>query len=223
MYKRIYILIILSLATEYAVGQGGLQFGVVFDPTVMWFNSDNSNVVPQKTHLGFNFGMSVDYYFANNYAIASGISLFNTKSTIKYADGIARFRTSNSIVSLEAGRSIEYRIQYVNIPLGLKLKTHRIGRYVYSANMGFNTMIRASAKADFIAEDVRKYSKARVGKEVNFINMGWHFGGGASYSLGGAASVFGGISFMNTFLDMTASSRDKITSHNISFRIGVLF
>jgi len=53
--------------------------------------------------------------------------------------------------------------------------------------------------------------------------MGWHFGGGTSYSLGGEAAIFVEVTFMNTFLDMTTVSRDMITSKNLALRVGVLF
>lgn len=221
MQKRLYIIIILLFAAEYTIGQGRLKFGVLFDPTITWLQSDNMNVTPKKIHAGFNFGVSVDYYFANNYAFATGVSLFNTGGTLTYTDGVARFRTNQDEVSIKPGSDITYRIQYVKIPLGLKFKTHRIGRYVYFANLGVNPMARALARADFTDENDKEYDSVNVNNEVNFFNMGWFFGGGASYSLGGNAAIFAGINFMSTFIDMT--SRDFITSRNLSLRIGVLF
>jgi len=219
--KRIYIIIILLCAAKYSIGQDGVKFGVMFDPTIMWFQSDSRTVVPQNSSMGFNLGMSLDYFFANNYAFATGISLFNTGCTLKYLNGIT-IRTKEEKVTIAAEEDVKYRIQYINLPAGLKFKTHRIGRYEYSANMGFNVMVRATAKGTFDVEDL-KYEKVSVKEEVNFFNMGWHFGGKASYSLGGAAAIFAGVSYMHTFLDMTSAAGGKITSNNISIRLGVLF
>jgi len=209
----------LLFATEYAVGQRELKFGILFDPTVMWYQSNNKNVTSEKAHLGFNFGMSLDYYFANNYAFATGISLFNTRSTVSYANGI-ELKISGKNMQVTSDDDVKYRIQYIKIPVGLKFKTHKIGRYVYFANLGLNPMVRVSAKADFISEE-KEYSKEGVNKEVNFLNIGWHFGGGTTYSLGGEAAIFAGLSFMSTF--SSTLSRDVITSRNLSLRIGVLF
>jgi hypothetical protein len=53
--------------------------------------------------------------------------------------------------------------------------------------------------------------------------LGWHFGVGAQYSLGQEASIFGGLSFMNIFTDMTKPSHDRITSENLMLKIGMMF
>ena len=219
----IYVVALLLFAAECVFGQKGLKFGVLFDPTITWFRSDNMNVTPEKAHTGFNLGMSVDHYFANNYAFTTGVSLFNTGGTLKYANRIERFSTKNNIASIAPDSEIKYRIQYVKIPVALKFKTHRIGRYVYFANLGFNPMVRTWAKASFTDENNERYNNASVTKEVNLFNAGWFFGGGGSYSLGGDAAFFVGISFMSTFFDTTTMSRDVITSRNLSLSVGVLF
>ena len=93
-----------------------------------------------------------------------------------------------------------------------------IGRIIYSANLGFDPMIRVSASAN-----INNEKGVHVNEEINFLNMGWHFGGGAQYSLGGELALFFGLSFMNTFVDMTKPMHDHISSYNLFFRLGVMF
>ena len=87
MFRKLHIVVILFLATGTVFGQG-FKFGVFFDPTITWLRSDVSDVKRDKARVGFDLGMSADYYFSQNYAFASGISLFNIGGTLKYANGV---------------------------------------------------------------------------------------------------------------------------------------
>ena len=225
MVKKAYIIItiLLFFASKSLFGQG-YQLGVFFNPTITWLQSDVKDVVPEPGNfrLGFDFGMSLDYFFTENYAFASGLSMFNTGGKLKYDKGTFRHRDNNTTVLL-AESIVNYNIQYVKIPVALKFKTHLIGRIIYSANLGLDVMFRASSNADFIDSDKENHEKINANKEINFFNLGWHFGGVASYHLGGDAFLYGGLTFMNTFTDITVPQHDMITSKNLVLRIGVMF
>jgi len=212
-----YTLIILFLASTSVFGQG-VKFGIFFDPVVTWWKSDVSDVMVEKARLGFDFGMSADCYFSENYAFATGISLFNTGGTLKYLHNDLTLYTNDGKVEIASGSTVKYKIQYVKIPVALKFKTHRIGRFVYSTNLGFDPMVRVSTRVDF-----NGLENVTANKETNLFNLGWHFGAGAQYSLGGDVAVFGGLSFMNTFIDITRPAHDNITSNHLGFRIGIMF
>ena len=208
---------VLLLAAGSVAGQG-LKFGILFDPCVTWLRSDVKDVIPDQARLGFDFGLSTDFYFARNYAYATGISLFNTGGTLLYVNGVQNFRTRNGNVEIASGDRIKYKVQYVKIPVAMKFKTHMIGRFVYSARLGFDPMVRIAAKADFNDE-----KNINVNDEIKLLNLGWHFGVGAQYSLGGELSLFGGLSLMNTLADMTQPMHDKITSNTLFLRFGIMF
>ncbi|MDR1155492.1 MAG: PorT family protein [Bacteroidales bacterium] len=218
MFRKINIVIVLLLAAGAVFGQSSnTRFGIFFDPVVTWLRSDVSDVTRDKARLGFDLGMSADIYFAKNYAFATGISLLNTGGTLKYSNEIT-LRTKDGNVPLHPDTRVSYKIQYIKLPVAFKFKTHMIGRITYSANMGFDPMVRVSTRADF--NDLKNVKATR---ETKLFNLGWHFGVGAQYSLGGEAAIFGGLSFMNTFMDITKPQHDRITSNNLVFRIGVMF
>ena len=210
------LFLILFLAAGSVFGQE-FRFGVFFDPAITWLKSDVKDVTPDGVRLGFDLGMSADYYFAQNYAFATGISLFNTGGALQYAQGIT-IRTKNEKLLLAPGEKVKYKLQYVKIPVAMKFKTHMIGRFVYFANPGFDPMIRVSARADLKGMD-----NVKVNEEIKLFNLGWHFSLGAQYSLGQDVSLMGGVTFMNTFVDITTPAHDMITSNHLVFRIGVLF
>ena len=216
MFRKIYLVGLLFFAMGLVSGQG-VKFGIKFDPTITWLRSDVKEVMPYRAYLGFDLGMTVDNYFSKNYAFATGISLFNTGGTLKYLKAIELF-TKDGKIKIEPGDNVKYKVQYVKVPIAMKFKTHMIGRFVYSANLGFDPMIRISGRADFYNE-----KSANVNDEIKFLNAGWHFGGGAHYSLGGEVALFFGLSYMSAFMDMTKPAFDMITSNNLFYRIGIIF
>jgi len=216
MSKKFSVTFILFFVMNSIFGQG-FRFGVLFDPTITWLRSDVNDVTRDGARLGFDLGMLADYYFAQNYAFATGISLFNTGGTLQYAQGID-IRTKDEKVTIDPGGKVKYKLQYVKIPVAMKFKTHMIGRFIYFANLGFDPMVRVTARAD-----VNGMDNITVNKEVKLFNMGWHFGAGTLYSLGQDVSLMFGLSFMSTFIDITTPAHDMITSNNLLFRIGVVF
>ena len=216
MFRKICIVIVLFFAASSAFGQQ-FRFGILIDPTITWLRSDVSDVTRDKARMGIDIGMSVDYFFSENYAFATGISMFNMGGTLKYDKGIT-LHTKDGNIAVEPGDKVKYKVQYVKIPVGLKFKTHEIGRFTYSANLGVDPMIRVSTRVDY--GDVKG---VKAVKETKLFNFGWHFGLGAQYSLGEDAAIFGGLSFMNTFSDLTKPAHDRITANNLALRIGVMF
>jgi len=219
--RNISIAVILFLATSSVFGQD-IRFGILFDPTITWLRSDINTVKRDKARMGFDIGMTADYYFSRNYALSSGVSLFNMGGRLTYTDGIT-LRTKARDEQIKKEGKVKYIIQYIKIPASLKLKTVEIGRITYSANLGFDLLMRVSTRVTYINMNDEVVKKAKANQETKFFNLGCHFGGGAQYSLGGDTSIFAGLSFMNTFGDITKRSHDKITSNNLVLRIGVMF
>jgi opacity protein-like surface antigen len=62
-----------------------------------------------------------------------------------------------------------------------------------------------------------------ISDEINLFNMGYHFGAGAEYSLGGNTAVVFGITYSNGFSDITKNTNDKITTSSFAIRLGLLF
>ena len=221
MFRKIFIVLILSLSTGSVFGQG-IKFGVFFDPVVTWWKSDVDDVTVGNARLGFDFGISADYYFARNHAFATGISLFNTGGTLKYMHPNLVLHTKDGKVPIEPGGTVKYNVQYMKVPIALKFKTHRIGRFVYSTNLGFDPMIRVSTRVD-LNDTNNHFKNVTANQETKPFSLGWHFGAGTQYSLGGDVELFGGLSFRNTFVDITRPAHDKITSRNLVFCIGIMF
>lgn len=185
-------------------------------------SSDNDDVTNNGSRIGFNFGLTVHKYFAENYAITSGISLNHVGGKLRYADSTA-FRLQGEIDTLLQGTTITYRMQYINVPFGLTLKTNEIGYFTYFAHLGIDFQFNLKATGD----ESNGFDDKKIDKEVNFFNLGYHFGIGAEYSLGGNTSIVLGLTFNQSLIDVTKDfddqPNDRIVINNIALRVGVNF
>ncbi|MDA3781377.1 MAG: porin family protein, partial [Bacteroidales bacterium] len=171
------------------------------------------------TKFGFNIGLSVDNYFAANYAFSTGISINNVGGSLSFDD--KKYISIHDINdSLDAGSTLEYNLQYINVPLGLKLKTNEIGYISFYTNLGLNTGIRIKSTG---TSEPNSIDKENINDEINLFNLGYYIGGGIEYSLGGNSAITAGLTYTNGFMDITKPDNNKVTLSNVALRVGVLF
>lgn len=228
MKVRIYIVnillvsLFLSLMPQKAVSQE-IQIGLYSEPLISWFSSDTEHASNDGARPGLAFGLTYDRYFARNYAFSSGISIINASGRLNYSDTIL-IRFKNSETELDAGDNITYRIQYLSIPLGIKLKTNQIGYMTFFANTGINPKVVIGGKGDIPSQDIKKIN---ITEELRLFNLGYYITIGTEYSLGGNTAVVVGIGYEDNFMDVTkdfaGQAEDKINHHILRFRIGLNF
>jgi hypothetical protein len=59
--------------------------------------------------------------------------------------------------------------------------------------------------------------------EMHWYNLGYYIGGGVEYSIGGTTAIVAGLTYKNGFLDVTEKENLKLTTGNLSLRLGILF
>jgi hypothetical protein len=215
---------LLVFANSYS--QQKISLGVHADPIIGWFGSDNSTIKNEGARPGFNFGISYNKYFGDNYSFSTGINLISAGGRLTSSD-TTRFELENyqdGIAKVIPGEAITYRIQYLSIPLGIKMQTNQIGYVTFFTDIGLDPKVVISGKADIPSLDV-KGEKALA--ELRAFNLSYHIMAGIEYSLGGSTAFVFGLGFDNNFLDITKDLNsqpvDKITHRLLSFRLGVNF
>lgn len=220
MKKRIAIYFALIFMSIPVFSQeSGFRFGITADPVISWLNPDVSSVESKGNRLGFNIGLMVDRFFANNYAFTTGLSIHNAGGSLLFKVP-SSIRTNQGTVNLPENTKVTYKLQYLHIPVGMKLFTNEIGYSTFYGQLGFNTMLNIKATG---ISNVGGVDNDNISKEINLINLGYHIGAGVEYGIGGNTRLTAGLMYMNGFTDVTNRGADKVVLQNLMIKIGVIF
>ncbi len=220
---KITLIIALISATTISNAQQTISFGVHADPVISWFSTDISKVKNDGARPGFNFGLTFNNYFTKNYSISTGITLMHTSGRLVSTDTLF-LKFTNSNVKVLPGKQVVYKIQYLAVPIGLKLQTNQIGYLTVFTDLGFVPKVAISRRADLPYLGI---SGENALNELRIFNLSYHITGGFEYSLGGSTALVFGIDFDDNFLDITkdpgTNSKDIASQKLLSFRFGVNF
>jgi hypothetical protein len=183
-----------------------LEFAVHADPVISWMGSNSSEYINEGARPGFNIGLSVLHYFDDHYAISSGISLISAGGRQSVTE-IHRMIFNNIQPQVQPGDEIRYNLNYMNIPIGLRLKTDQIGYLTYFTDIGFDLRMLVKSTVDLPANQP-PVDNENARKEVYGLNAGWHIHAGVEYDLNIDLTLFGGIGFDQDFFDITKDLKD---------------
>lgn len=220
MKKYLFISILLLSTVQIFAQNSNLRFTVFVDPKFTWMKSDYTAIDNDGSKMGVNIGLNVDKFFADNYAIMTGVSINNVGGNLTFNYDGKTLKTNGGDEPLNNGSTVEYKLQYINVPLGLKLKTNEIGYWTFFTHLGLNSGINIKATAEVDDVDLQNEN---ISKEIRLFNLGYYIGAGAEYSIGGNAAIVVGLTYTNGFVDITDGEDSKVTLSNIAIRLGVLF
>jgi len=223
--------------SEYDSGEGELRLGFQISPSFSWMTTDDNAINGNGTNVGMRLGMMGEYYFRENYALISGINFaFNQGGTLLHEEGGNLWPKSElsdtSLNTLPSGVNLKYHIQYIEIPIGLKMRTKEFGYLRYFAEIPlFSLGVKVQARGD-IEGTTFPYERENIKKDVNLFNLNWGFGGGIHYAISEDTALIGGLYYQQGFADVTddnalKNSGEKEDSKgvikSITLRIGILF
>jgi hypothetical protein len=217
--RRILLFALILGAIISTKAQSPMRFSVQLDPQFAWFNSDDNVVKSNGPIFHMQVGLQMDYFFAENYAFALGVGINNLGGNLLYADS-AEFISKGEPVLVEPGQSVKLNLQYIDIPLGLKLKTEELGYATFFLQLGFNPMININAKA---STDDGVMDKDDIRESIHLFSLGYHAGLGVEYQLGGNTALIGGLRWSAGLTDVTDNDRANVKTNVVTIHIGVLF
>jgi hypothetical protein len=221
--QRISFFIILIFMSILSNAQQKISFGLHADPVISWFSSDIKEVKNNGAAPGFNFGLTFNKYFTPNYSFSTGISLLNAGGRLISSDTV-KMEFTNFTSTVLPGKTIVYKIQYLVIPVGLKLQTNQIGYVTFFSDIGLDPKVVIGGKTDIASLNI---TGEKATTELRLFNLSYHVTAGIEYSLGGTTAMVVGLNFDNNFLDVTKDNgkqlKDKIMHKILSFRLGINF
>lgn len=202
LFVLAFVVAVSSIVNAQSDNDSKFNFGLKLSPTIAWFKAEGTGIESDGAKVGFAYGLIADINFAKNYSFETGID-------VTYRGGKTKSVYTDTLVTYEAKRNIT--LQYIELPITLKLKTNEIGYMTYFGRVGFapGVNIRAS-------NDISK-------KDVNAFNLSLIVGLGAQYSLGGKTAALLGLTYNNGFLDIDKNNGSKLASSFIALDLGIMF
>lgn len=187
------------------------QLGFTASPTFGWLTSvagQTPAVEPDGMRTGFSYGIIADLPFSDNYYFSTAL----TVSTLN-----AKTREPNVSTSV-------YKLQYLEVPLTLKLKSNEMENKRFYGQFGLNTGINIGSKQDIMytnsaTPDVKNLD---IGNEINSFRAGLLIGGGTEWNVGESMNILTGLSYSNGFSDVFDGERKSKNSY-IALNLGIFF
>ncbi len=222
--KKTFAVLWISLLFS-ALHAQDLKLGLVAMPHISFLTSDDRISEQNGILPGFGFGLAGNYYFADHYGFSFGLNINTfTGGKLKYNETVS-FKTADGLVSLPQGTTVTYKLQYLEIPLGLKLNTNRIGYMSYYGQFGFQPAVKLNAKGKSEA-----FPNSKIDDEVRWFNLMYYIGAGLEYYLGGSeksSALTFGVIYKKGINDITKENggrrTDKVLMSHLVLQAGIIF
>ena len=209
--KKIIAIGALCLFFTSLSAQNDIRFGFQLSPAFSWMSTNVNRINRSGTNLGLKLGMVGEYYFRENYAITSGLGFhFNSGGQLLFENEGTYWSNSDlpgGSVMLNAGEKLKYSLQFVEIPIGLKLRTREFGYLRYFIHPGFTLGFNTQARGEVPNNEDEKFD---ISGDVNALNLAWGIGAGIEYNISENTALVGGLGFQAGFADLT---RDRGNSY----------
>ena len=231
------------------------RFGLMGNTSVGWLAPDDERKFSSGgVGLGLGWGLQMEFKLGKTTTFATGLNLEVFKASLNYDDPGLSATSKPTYYDLDADFEYlpwedlttvpndtslyqltkrSYKINYVNIPLILKMKTKEIGYFTYfgefGAVLGFKTKARVDDVANVISYDSSstdpftiEYPNFKGNDDLDLakgtqpIRAGLRVGGGAEYNISGTTSLFFSLHY-NYFITNAltrAKSEDYLRSYD---------
>jgi hypothetical protein len=227
LLATLFLLVIIQ--TAYAQEDQNFHFGLKVAPALAWLKSDTKGYESDGSIFGFSYGLITDFNFAQRYAFGTGIDITYRGGKFKSVENFKTILNEDSIIST----SSTYNLQYIEIPLILKLKTNEIGSVTYFMQIGLAPGVSIRARQSYTATTQTTVAgvphntsasedKIDVMEDINNFNLSMILGAGIEYTLSGQTVLLGGIQFNNGFLD-AFDGTPKVNTNYLALTLGILF
>ncbi len=200
--------IILLILTGSAARAQNFRFGIHATPTLNWISTSQPKS-DSETNLKFSFGLLAELDLAERYSVACGINIISRGGRIRIKDTLGN-----------------YRSDFIQIPIVLKMRTRPFGYTTcfakFGGGLGIKTSEYSSIKPDLAPNE-------RLDSYVNLFNALFIIGGGFEYSLGGESRIVFGIDYNKSLLDNLIDDDPRLEENYyyrfdyITFSFGFLF
>lgn len=223
--KRISTILILTLLSFGAWAQNstltsyGFRLGLTATPTFGWIKPEQGKT--NGIALGFSYGLIGDFNFAPNYSFSTALTItsINGKST---EANVSPYYAAGSNAAAKA-YDLKYKLQYVDLPLTIKLKTVKADGKRWYGQFGLSNSINISAKQNAVSGNEVVADNLNVSDNIKFYRAGLIIGGGGEFDVSGNTSIVAGLTFNNGFTNIVTDKNRNVKNHYLALNFGVFF
>lgn len=214
MKKTVFaLLLVFTTVNLFAQAPSQIRLGLTASPNFGFLKVEDGKGNGMST--GFSYGLISDFEFAENYWFATGL----TVTTINGSGTILNYQPYHGSNKDLKDYDVKFKMQYLQVPLSIKLKTDEIDDLKWFGQFGLTTDFRIGAK-----QVVEQGNSPIVSNDPNtkFFRAGMLIGGGAEYRISGKTSLLGGVTYNNGLTNI-ADKDQKVKNHYIGINLGMFF
>lgn len=223
--KRVTTILILSFLSISVWAQNnflkdyGFRLGLTASPTIGWIKPQQGKT--DGVSLGFSYGLIGDFNFAPNYSFSTALTVTTINGKSTEASVLPYHSTSSSTVPL--AYDLKYKLQYIELPLTVKLKTLKEDGKRWYGQFGLSNAFNISAKQDAIQNSNKVGDNQNISDYTKFYRAGLIIGGGGEFDISGSTSILAGLTFNNGFTSITTDDNRDTRNHFITLNFGLFF
>ncbi|MFI5222574.1 MAG: porin family protein [Bacteroidia bacterium] len=231
--RKIFSTILFLLWIPFVHAQ--IKLGIKASPQYTWTSTDSKSLTTSGSRINISYGVMIDYFFSENYSIGTELSIGTFGGTIS-PDSVYVKNTGTKDLQ------VNYKLQYINLPFILKMRTKEIGYTRFYAEAGFGMSFNFRAKADVSSSnsalnrtniDVNNpdpsdkeyinFNNNGLSPKVNFFRFSFILGAGVQYNIFGNTMLIAGLRYDNSISNFTDESSWKANMNFVALHFGVLF
>lgn len=204
------ISIIIALTISASAQFKPFQFGLKIEPGLSWSKLNSDHLVNGKTKLSFNWGFVGNIYIVENYGLSTGFNVRFMNNEYSFGENEHQItRTINN--------------QYLEIPVGMTMRTEKMGKFRILGNVGYGLGFLLSTNEknfdingnETIMLKETDYSKLRHALILKL---------GVEYYIHKSSCIVAALVFNNNFTNIYGTNYEQnVSLNNLCLEIGFMF
>ena len=224
-----------TLNAQDAADTEGVRFGLKLAPNMGFIRPETDGLDGNGSGFGYTFGLLAEFPIGNagNYRFASGLFLNNI--TGKWKEEFSYYELGNTSLR-KKDLETDVKLQYIEVPLTIKMMTNEIGYIRYFGQIGFGNGFNIRAKADQVVPTVNgsfndepivtefvEDKDEDIQSDIMLYKASLIVGAGMEYNFSGNTSLLVGITYNNGFTNILDIEGAKAKAHYLELTMGVFF
>jgi hypothetical protein len=238
MYKYLLVFLFLGFfgSSQAQMSDSTYRVGLHFTPSIAWVMPETRLLNQERAGFGYGYGLLMERKIGNNYFLATGLSV----NQLQYGSSLDtnNILQKNGFLAGVNNMQYEYRAQYFELPLSIKMRTNQRGAIRIYGQFGISTGVLFQARAritnnpsEFDPEEYFAVNKVVDYKDellttddrVTALRAGILIGAGIEYLLSGETHAVLGVRLDSPFTDNFRGNELKGRVPSLGLQLGIFF